>query len=62
MEMTTIEIRKLTATEGKVLTNGEAFGKEVYLGKNDVPENWQEITDAEYEEIKKANEEETETI
>jgi hypothetical protein len=27
------------------LTNGEAFGKEVYLGCNDKPENWQEITD-----------------
>lgn len=47
----------LYAEEGMVLTNGEAYGKEVYLGKNDVPENWHEITDAEYEEILKQQEE-----
>lgn len=41
----TITIQKLTASEGMTLTNGEAFGKEVYLGRNDKPENWQEITD-----------------
>ena len=35
-----------------VLTNGEAFGKVVYLGKNDSPENWQEITQAEAEYYK----------
>lgn len=41
----TITIQKLTASEGMTLTNGEAFGKEVYLGCNDKPENWHEITD-----------------
>lgn len=41
----TITIQKLTASKGMTLTNGEAFGKEVYLGCNDKPENWQEITD-----------------
>lgn len=48
---TKIELRKLTAAEGMVLTNGEAYGKEIYLGKNDNPDNWHEITDAEYEKI-----------
>ena len=48
---TTITLRKLTATEGFVLTDGEAYGKEIYLGKNDSAENWHEITDAEYAEI-----------
>lgn len=48
---TTIKITKLTATEGHVLTNGEAYGKEIYLGKFDSPTNWHEITDAEYAEI-----------
>ena len=43
----TIELRKLIAAEGMTLYNGESFGKEVYLGKNDSPDNWQEITDAE---------------
>lgn len=51
MKMTTIELRKLTASDGMVLTNGEAFGKEIYLGVNDSEANWREITDAEYEKI-----------
>ena len=54
-----IELIKLTASEGMVLTNGEAYGKEIYLGCNDNPNNWSEITDAEYEEIQKDNQEET---
>ena len=48
---TKIELRKLTAAEGMTLTNDEAYGKEIYLGKNDHPDNWHEITDAEYEKI-----------
>lgn len=46
-----IEITKLTASEAHVLTNGEVYGKEIYLGINDRAENWHEITDAEYAEI-----------
>lgn len=58
MKTENINIIKLTATDGYVLTNGEAYGKEIYLGCNDKPENWHEITDAEYEEIlKRLNEE-----
>lgn len=45
MVIETITIQKLTASDGMTLTDGEAFGKEVYLGRNDKPENWQEITD-----------------
>lgn len=45
------ELRKLTASEGIVFTNGEAYGKEIYLGINDSPENWHEITDEEYAKI-----------
>lgn len=51
MEMITIELRKITASEGMVLTNGEAYSKEVYLGCNDNPDNWQEITEEEYAAI-----------
>jgi hypothetical protein len=43
--MITEKVTVLKADEGKTLTNGEAFGKVVYLGGNDRAENWQEITD-----------------
>ena len=49
MEITTIELRKLTASEGMMLTDGETYGAEIYLGVNDKPENWHEVTMAEYE-------------
>lgn len=51
MTQETIELRKLIASEGFVLTNGQAYGKTVFLGKNDKAENWYEITDAEYGRI-----------
>lgn len=51
MEITKIELRKLTASVGMVLTNGESHGKEIYLGKTDSPDNWYEITEAEYQAI-----------
>ena len=57
MEKTKIELIKITASEGMVLTNGDTYSKEIYLGINDSVENWHEITDAEYEEIMKAEEE-----
>lgn len=62
MEITKIELRKLTASVGMVLTNGESYGKEIYLGKNDIADNWHEITEDEYNEILKAEELESEKI
>ena len=50
-----IEIRKLTASEGTILTNGELYGREIYLGKFDTPENYYEITEEEYNELKSEN-------
>lgn len=50
MEKSTIKIIKLTADEGMTLTNGEAYGKEVYLGVNDSAENWKEIPESEVPE------------
>ena len=58
MEKSTIELIKLTASEGMTLTNGETYGKEVYLGCNDSPDNWHEITDAEAEDLQKKLEKE----
>lgn len=57
MILSTIELRKLEAASGMVLTNGEAYGKEIYLGKNDSPDNWYEITEEEYNQILKEEEE-----
>lgn len=54
MNIQTIELRKLTASTGYVLTNGEVYSTEVYLGCNDAPDNWREITEAEYAEVLKA--------
>ena len=51
MILSTIELRKLEASDGMTLTDGEAYGKEIYLGKNDSPDNWYEITDEEYKTI-----------
>lgn len=46
----------LKAGEGMILTNGESYGKKIYLGANDKPDNWHEVTEAEYEEIIKEEE------
>jgi hypothetical protein len=45
--MITEKVTVLKADDGYTLTNGDTFGKVVYLGKNDSAENWREITDEE---------------
>ena len=52
--MITEKVTVLKADEGMTLTNGEAFGKVVYLGINDSAFNWHEITDEEAEEMQTA--------
>lgn len=49
-----IKVRKLTATNGMTLYDGENLGKEVYLGKHDSPDNWREISEEEAESIRQA--------
>ena len=44
----------LIADEGMILTDGETYSTEVWLGKLDSPENWWEIPEADVP----ANEEE----
>lgn len=44
---------KLIADEGMTLTNGDAFGKTVWLASGDDGSTWQEITDAEAEALKR---------
>lgn len=45
--MITEKVTVLKADENMTLTNGEAFGKVVYLGKNDSVDNWHEIPEVE---------------
>lgn len=49
MTKETITRIKLTASEGHVLTDGENFGKVVYLAQGDEGEKWHEISDGEYQ-------------
>lgn len=58
MTISKITIEMLEATDGMMLTNGEAYGKKIYLGCTDKPENWHEITDEEYKKILKKQESE----
>jgi hypothetical protein len=51
-------LRPLVATDGMMLTNGQTCGKTIYLGINDSPDNWYEITEEEYNNILSSFEEE----
>jgi hypothetical protein len=53
MKQETITITKLIATKGNILTNGEVYGREVFLAVGESIENWHEITEEEYIEIQK---------
>ena len=55
-----ISVTELTAAEGMVLTNGETYSTEIYLGVNDSPDNWHEITEEEYNTILEAEKEQEE--
>ena len=62
MQTETINTTVLIADEGKVLTDGEVYGRTIYLAKNRIPDEFYEITEAEYEEIQKQNEVEADNI
>lgn len=51
MEIKTITQTILEASAGHILTNGEAYGYTVSLGKGDSPGRWHEITQEEYDAI-----------
>lgn len=60
MTISTIEVKKMTASTGMVLTNGEAYssvGGVVYLPQDADVSKWYEITEKEYMEIQASIEE-----
>ena len=57
MQKETITRIKLTAREGHILTDGENYGRIVYLAQGDEGEKWYEITEEEYEKKMKEAEE-----
>lgn len=46
MRIETYTLTQLIADEGKTLTNGKRYAKEVYLGDNDSVDNWQEVDES----------------
>ena len=44
----------LYADDGKVRTDGNTYGKQIFLADGADPESYHEITDAEYEAIQQA--------
>lgn len=57
MKTETITTIKLIASEGMTLTDGEDFGKVIYIGTGDSADNWHEITDTEAESLQNDSEE-----
>lgn len=52
MKVQTVTVNVIKADEGKILTDGEVFGRVIYLGANRTAEEFHEITEKEYEEIR----------
>ena len=46
----------IEATEGHILTNGEVFGRMIYLAEGESGEDFYEITDEEYNKIQESEE------
>lgn len=44
-------LKTIYADKGKILTNGEIYGRQILLGEGMSEEDFHEIAEAEYEEI-----------
>lgn len=62
MQTETITRIKLIASDGMMLTDGENYGKEVFLASDADAGMWREITEAEYDEIQKQDTLENEDV
>lgn len=56
MKVETIIRKKITASEGMVLTDGEIYGRTIYLAEGKSEDDFYEIADAEYQEKIKGEE------
>ena len=56
MKVETIIRKKITASEGYVLTDGDIYGRTIYLAEGKSEADFYEITDAEYQEKMKEEE------
>ena len=52
-----MERKVIYASEGKMLTNGEIYGKQIYLAEGVSEDGFYEITEEEYAEIQRVQEE-----
>ena len=52
MQTETIKTTVLKSDNGKILTDGTIYGRVIYLGANRTAEEFHEITESEYNEIK----------
>ena len=52
-----MERQIIKASSGMILTNGEIYGKTIYLAETDSADNYYEITDEEYWELQAEGEE-----
>ncbi len=41
----------IEASEGRILTNGEIYGRKIYLGQGEDESRYYEISEAEYETL-----------
>jgi hypothetical protein len=51
MQTEKITVNKLIADEGKILTDGNTYGKVIFLGKDRKTDEFYEITKEEYDKI-----------
>ena len=53
MKTETLTVNVIKAEKGKILTDGNIYGRMIYLAKNRSPEEFHEITEAEYDAHKR---------
>ena len=60
MKTEKITLQKIVADDGMILTDGEIFGKEIFLGAGKKVEDFYEITQEEYDVLNNSTEGELE--